>query len=106
MRSTPPEPSPDTIWRSPESVAPATPPAVPHLADPLRVGNPGPIEEHLVEVDLAAEVAERADLDARLVEVEQEVRDALALRRVGIGAREQHREVGDGAPTWSIPSAR
>ncbi len=84
----------------------ATPPAVAHVADPLRVGHPGPVEEHLVEVDLAAEVAERAHLDARLVQVEEEVRDALALRRVGIGAGEQHRVVGDGAPTSSTPSAR
>src|SRR5947209_7173363 len=74
---------------------------------PIELSGPGgrparsharPVEEHLVEVDLAAEVAEGANLDARLVQVEQEVRDALALRGVGIGTREQHRDVGTVRP--------
>src|SRR5262249_43350887 len=36
----------------------------------------------------------RAYFHARLVHVQDEVRDALVLRRVGIGAREQHAVVG------------
>ena len=39
MRSTPPEPAPDTICRSPDSVAFATFQPVAHRADALRVGH-------------------------------------------------------------------
>ena len=45
-------------------------PAVADLADPLRVGHTRAVEEHLVEVDLAADVAQRPDLDAGLVQVD------------------------------------
>ena len=98
MRSTPPDPAPDTICRSPESVALAT--FHPSPTSPTRCssGTSGVIEEHLVEVDVAGDVAQRAHVDTGLVQVEQEVRDALALRHVGIGAREQHAEVGDVRP--------
>ena len=74
------------------------PPAVADLADPVDVGHARPVEEHLVEVDLAAEVPERSHLDPGLVEVQQEVRDALALRGVGVGSGEEHGEVGEVRP--------
>src|SRR5262249_49208951 len=77
---------------------PRDPPAVPDLTHALGVGDARPVEENLVEVDLAAHVAQRPHLDAGLVQVEQEVRDALALRRVGIGAGEEHGEVGPVRP--------
>ena len=94
MRSTPPEPAPDTICRSPDSVALAT--FQPSPISPTRCasGTTASDEEHLVEVDVAADVAQRPHVDAGLVQVDEEVRDAGALRRVGIGAREQHAEVG------------
>ena len=71
MRSTPPEPAPDTICRSPDSVAPATLQPSPTVADALRVGHERAVEEHLVEVDLTADVAQRPHLDAGLVQVER-----------------------------------
>ena len=40
-------------------------PAVAGRADPVRVGDAHVVEEHLVEVDLAADVAQRPHLDAR-----------------------------------------
>ena len=106
MRPMPPEPEPDTICRSLDSVACADPPAVVDLADAVRVGDARAVEEDLVELDLAGDLAQRSHLDAGLVHVEQEVGDALVLGRVGIGARQQDREVGDVRPTWSTPSGR
>ena len=52
------------------------------------------VEEHLAEVRLAGRLADRPDVDARRAHVEQEVRDAVALGRVGIGAGEQQAPVG------------
>ena len=66
MRSTPPEPAPETICRSPDSVALATFQPVADRADALLVGYDRAVEEHLVEVDLTADVPQRPDLDARL----------------------------------------
>ena len=74
-----------------------TPPVV-HLPDALRVGDPRVVEEHLVEVDVTRDVAERPDLDARLVQIDEEVGDALALGYVGVGAREEDRPVGEVGP--------
>ena len=98
MRSTPPEPAPDTIWRSPDSVALAT--LQPSPTSPTRCasGTTRAVEEHLVEVDLAGDVAQRPHLDAGLVQVDEEVGDALALRDVGVGAGQQHAEVGEVRP--------
>ena len=98
MRSTPPEPAPDTICRSPESVALATFQPSPTAPTRCVVGDDRAVEEHLVEVDLAGDVPQRPDLDTGLVQVDEEVRDALPLRDVGIGAREQHAEVGEVRP--------
>ena len=41
------------------------------------------VEEHLVELGVAGDLAERAHRDAGRVHVEQEVGDALVLGRVG-----------------------
>ena len=106
MRSTPPEPEPDTICRSPDSVALATRQPSPTSPTRWTSGTARLVEEHLVEVDLAADVAQRPHLDAGLVQVDEEVGDALALRRRRVGAGQQDREVGVGAPTWSTPSGR
>ena len=60
----------------------------PSLSSPTRfVGRHLDVgEEHLGEVRGAADVAQRAHLDAGRVHVDDEQADALVLRRVGIGA--------------------
>ncbi len=70
------------------------PPAVTDRTDSLVVGHPGPVQVHLVEVDLAGEVTQRTDLDARLMQMHEEVGDAPAFGDVGVRAGEQHRVVG------------
>ena len=50
--------------------------------------------EHLVERGVAVHLAQRLHVDALLAHVEQEVRQALVLRLVPIGTREQQRPVG------------
>ena len=72
--------------------------AVTGITDPVGVRDPHAVEEHLVEIDLAADVAQGTHLDAGPAEVEEEVRDALALGDVGVCAREQHGEVGEVCP--------
>ena len=57
--------------------------------EPARVGNGHVREEHLVEVRHAVDLAQRPDLDAGRVHVEEERGDALVLRRIEIRAREQ-----------------
>src|ERR1700677_3924850 len=68
------------------------------LAHPARVGNPGRLEEDLVEVDLTAHVTQRANLDAGLVQIDQEIRKALSLGHLGIGPGKQHRPVREVRP--------
>ena len=67
----PPDPAPATICRSLDSVAFAT--RQPSFTSPRRwnVGDAGLVEEHLVEVDLAADVAQRPHLDPGLVQVDR-----------------------------------
>ena len=98
MRSTPPDPAPDTIWRSPDSVALATRHPSPISPTRWRVGHAGGVEVDLVEVDLAGDVGQRTDLDPGLVQVDEEVGDAPALGHTGVGARQQHPEVGQVGP--------
>src|SRR4029079_1536982 len=64
------------------------PPALARRAHALRVGHAHTVEEHLVEVDLTTEVAQRTHGDAGCVQVNEEVGEALALRHVGVGPRE------------------
>ena len=52
-------------------------------------------DEHLVEQCPARHLGQGADLDAGLVHVEREVRDALVLGQIGIGAGDEHAHVGD-----------
>jgi len=73
-------------------------PTVAHRPDPLRVGHAGGVEVDLVEVDLTGDVGQRAHLDPGLVEVDEEVRDALALGGARVGAGQQHTEVGKVRP--------
>jgi hypothetical protein len=52
------------------------------------------VDEHLVEQCSTRHLPQRTGLDARLRHVELEVRDPLVLRQVGVGARDQHADVG------------
>src|SRR4029450_10575466 len=55
-------------------------------------------EDALVDPGPARHLAEQHDLDARLLHVDDEVGDAGVLGLVGIGAGDEHRQVGDLAP--------
>jgi hypothetical protein len=63
-------------------------PALPALADDPVRGRARTVEEHLVEQRAAGHLAQRADRDAGLVHVEQQVGDARVLGRVGLGAEQ------------------
>ena len=64
-------------------------------ADDPVLGNEHVGEEDLVELGLVGDLAQRPHLDARVAHVDDEVGDALVLRRVGIGAGEAHAPVGE-----------
>src|SRR4051812_42119394 len=70
-------------------------PAVVQAADEVPVRHPRAVDEHLVEHRPPGHLAQRPDLDAVLQHVEAEVRDAGVLRRVRVGARDEHAEVAD-----------
>ncbi len=70
------------------------PPAGPDVAQPVGVGDAGVGDEHLVELGLAGQLAQRADLDPGRVHVEHEVAQPGVLGRVGVGAGEQQRPAG------------
>ena len=63
-------------------------PSVVQRADELIVGHEHLVEEHLVELGVAGDLHERPHLDAGRLHVDDEIRDALVLRRVGVGARQ------------------
>ena len=65
-------------------------PPVALAADEIGVGDDGVVEEDLVEDVVAGHLPQRPDLDARLVQLEREPRDALVLRHVEVGAGEEH----------------
>ena len=65
-------------------------PAVAFAADDVRVRDPGLLDEQLVELRLAGDLHERPYPDLLLLHVHQEVGKPLVLRRVLIGARDQH----------------
>ena len=71
------------------------PPAVADVAEPLGVGDPDVGEVHLVELGLAGDLVQRPHLDARRVHVDHEVGHALVLRRIGVGAGDQHPPSGE-----------
>jgi hypothetical protein len=77
------------------------PPAIADAADPVGVGDACVGEEHLVELGLVGELAQRADLDAGPGHVQAEVGEAGVLGHVRVGAGEQQapaRRVRDGRP--------
>ena len=51
-------------------------------------------EEHFVELGISGDLEEWSDLDTRRMHVEDEVREPLVLRHVGVSAHEQHAETG------------
>src|SRR4051794_17522377 len=69
-------------------------PAATHLADDVLVGDLGLLEEDLVELGLAGDLAKRPDIDVGLIHVEDEVGDPLVLRGVLVGAGEEHAVLG------------
>ena len=82
-------------------------PALADLADAVRRrARRASVEEHLVEVDLAADVAQRPNLDAGLVQVEQEVRDALRASARRDRCARAGRRSRRSAPRCSTPSGR
>ena len=77
------------------------PPALPFLAEHLVVRDADVAEEDLVEFGFPRNLVERPNIDARSVHIENEVREPVVLRHVGVGASDQHppaREVRDGGP--------
>src|SRR4051812_39095077 len=62
-------------------------PALAALADDPVFWRARAVEENLAELALSADLAQGPDLYARLAHVQQQVGDALMLRRVGLRAR-------------------
>ena len=63
------------------------------VAHATGIGNQGPVEEHLVEVDLTPHVAQRAHLHPLLVQIDEEVGEPLPLRDVVVGPGQKDRPV-------------
>ena len=61
-------------------------------------GHAGAVQEHLVEVGLAGDLLDRADLDAVLAHRKEEERDAAVLGDVPVGPGDQHAVVGTRRP--------
>ena len=70
-------------------------PAVADPADHVLVGDPGLLDEQLVELALAGDLDQWAHLHPLLLHVHQEVGEALVLGRVGVGAGDQHAPLGE-----------
>ena len=70
-------------------------PAVVDFAQHVAVVYPGPVDEGLGELLLAADGAQRAHVDAGLAHVQQEVGDAGPLLGVRVGAGQADGVVGD-----------
>ena len=70
-------------------------PAVALAADEVVGDHPGVGDEHLIEIRPPGHFLERPDLDARLAQVDQEVRDAGVLGNVHVGPGQQDGLVGD-----------
>ena len=69
-------------------------PAAADLADDVLVRDPSVGQEHLVERCVIVHLPDRADLDARLVHVEQEVGHPGVLRCIPVGTGDEDRHVG------------
>ena len=70
-------------------------PALADVAEPLAVGDAHVGEVHLVELGLAGRLHERPHFDARRVHVDDEHREALVLRLLGVGAHDDDAEARD-----------
>ena len=76
-------------------------PAVALAADDVLVGDVGVLDEELVELGLAGDLAQRPHLDLVLLHVHEEVGEPLVLGGVGVGAGDEHaplRLVGERRP--------
>ena len=83
-----------SVARSCMSVVIATFQPLPSPPTMFSSRDPGLLDEQLVELRLAGDLAERPDLDGVLVHVHQEVRQALVARRVLVRARDEHAPLG------------
>ena len=63
------------------------------LTDTVLDRHPHLVEEDLVEVRVAGDLTQRADVDAGRVHVDDERRDAVVLRRGGVAAEQAETEV-------------
>ena len=85
-------------------------PALALAAEPVVDRHAGVVEEDLAEHLLAGDVADRADVDARRLEVDDERGDAVVLATLGdggrVGAHEEQAPLGDVRARRSRSSAR
>ena len=81
-------------------------PAAVELADEVLARHDHVGEEHLGEPGLAVDVAQRPDVDARRVHVDDEQRDALVLRQRRVGAHVAEALAGRSSRSSSRPSGR
>ena len=70
-------------------------PAASDLAEHLRHGHLDAREEHLVELGVARQLPERANLDPGAAHVDDEVGEAVMPARFGVAAREKQAVVGN-----------
>ena len=80
--------------------------AVTDLSDAGVVGDTGVSEEGFVELRPPVHLADGTDLDARLVDVDDEIRHAPMLGNVDVGPGHEQAPVGDGWSRSSTPSGR
>ena len=85
---------PPMATRSFISVVAATRQPSPDLAEAVVVGDADAVQEHLVELRLAGQLAQRPDLDAGVGHVADEVRQAAVLGLVRVGAGHEDRPAG------------
>ena len=71
------------------------PPAVAGLADDQVGGGPGAGEEHLVELRAAGQLLDRPDLDAVLVDRDQQERQPVVPLGAGLGARDDEEPLAE-----------
>ena len=81
-------------------------PAVADAADDVRVGDPGVLDEQLVELGLARDLAQRAHLRRVLLHVHEEVGQALVLGRPRCRCARRACTTWSTARRWSTPSGR
>jgi len=71
------------------------PPALAFGTDAMGVRDPDVGHVDLVELSLAGDLAQRPHIDAFGLHVQREVRHAPVLGHIGVGAGDEHAEVGD-----------